>query len=101
VLVDFDLQVEFCCWSNTAEAPPFRSPLGDGGRLGGVLATLEQDPTFKAFQRSGLLGRLSGEARAEIAERVKGESFVNECHLCLALMQEANRNLWERHVSEP
>jgi MoaA/NifB/PqqE/SkfB family radical SAM enzyme len=79
-----------CCWAAKVEDSPlkFQHLRGLGFRFSSLL--MEEDPAFQAVRDSGLIDSLSPEATAKAVELVRGESFVNECDLCVRLMKEGS-----------
>ena len=66
----------------------FQHMRGLGFRFSSLL--MEEDPAFQSLRDSGLIDSLSPDAAAKAAELVRGESFVNECDLCVRLMKEGS-----------
>lgn len=82
-VVNQDYSVHMCCWSNGVEKSPLRmEPTGASG-----VQAIDEHPLFTVMQAQGLIAGLSAAARDRLAERVKGETFANECHLCATLME--------------
>jgi MoaA/NifB/PqqE/SkfB family radical SAM enzyme len=101
-LVDARLDVHGCCWSNLGEASPF-SFYGKSQGLADKLKEMEASLIFQSVRRKGFLDSLSSEGRAALVERVKGQQFCNECHICIAAMKKGSDEVWNSclPVQEP
>ena len=96
VVVGVGNEVHACCWASAINGSPFRYGGGDAVEV--ALENMEADQTFRKFINTGLIGSLTEEGAEAIVEAVKGMSFVNECHLCMYLMSEPNRRIWNAHI---
>lgn len=83
VVVNQDYTAHMCCWSGDFTT----SPLKLEGKAPESVQAMEQHVMFQRMAGKGLLGSLSAEARAEVASAVAGQRFVNECHLCVTLIE--------------
>ena len=63
--------------------------------MGARLESLESREVFEVLRSRGLVDGLTERGKALVAARLGGRSFANECHLCVALMNEENRAIWE------
>jgi organic radical activating enzyme len=96
-LVDAKMGVHGCCWSSLGEESPFsRTAQSDGLRE--TFRSLETSPVFQAVRNHGFLDSLSDEGRQELVTRVKGQSFCNECHICVASMKKGWNRVWEQCI---
>lgn len=89
-------EVNACCWAAYIDGSPFR--YNGQYNLKDAFDAMENDYSFSGFIDTGLLGHLSEEGAEIVTEAVKGMTFVNECHLCLYLMSEPNRGIWNAYI---
>jgi hypothetical protein len=97
-LLNRDGRLYACCWAAKVENSPLKYlhvPLL-GFRLSSLL--MEQDSAFQAMRRAGFIDSLTPEATAKVVALVRGESFVNECDVCVRLMREAEGATWRSLV---
>ena len=98
VVVGVGNEVHACCWASAINGSPFRYGVGRTEAVEAALENMEADQTFRKFINTGLIGNLTKEGAEAIVETVKGMCFVNECHLCMYLMTEPNRRIWNAHI---
>jgi hypothetical protein len=92
--------VHGCCWSKMAARSPFSVSNGAQG-LKKALEDLEESELFQAVRAHGFLGALTPKAKEALVQLVKGRPFTNECHICLAAMNEGNEQIWDEHIAAP
>jgi organic radical activating enzyme len=92
-LVDAKFGVHGCCWSSLGEDSPF-SFVDDKTGLLEKFRKMEASPVFQAVRKNGFLDSLSLEGREALVERVRGQRFCNECHICIAAMKKGSEEIW-------
>jgi pyruvate-formate lyase-activating enzyme len=90
-----------CCWSMAIMNSPIRFDRNRSGNFKDDFNRIEQDLNVRELRETGVLDRLTGEKKEKVFERVKNKKFVNECHLCLYLMDIAKGRLWRKYVGVP
>jgi hypothetical protein len=88
-----------CCWSMAAMNSPIRFDKRRSGNFEKDLMRMEQDENVRHLRKTGVINSLTPEKKEKIFNAVKGKKFVNECHMCLYLLEPANGNLWRKYVS--
>jgi pyruvate-formate lyase-activating enzyme len=88
-----------CCWAMAIMNAPIRFDRNRSGNFKDDFSRIERDPNVRALMKTGVLNRLTGEKKEKVFERVKNKKFVNECHLCLYLMDIAKGKLWKKYVN--
>jgi hypothetical protein len=88
-LLHRDGSVYACCWAARAKDSPLGYTRGSGGGVRSALAAMEAHSTFVSFSTHGPIDALSPPGRRRVAEMVRGKQFVNECDLCIHLMQQS------------
>jgi hypothetical protein len=66
-----------------------------------ALDDLEENELFQAVRAHGFLEALTPTGKEALVQLVKGRSFTNECHICLAAMNEGNEEIWDEHIPAP
>jgi Radical SAM superfamily/4Fe-4S single cluster domain len=87
-----------CCWAAKVDNSPLKFPHFRQLGFGFSCMLMEQDPAFQAVRTAGFIGSLSPVTAGRVVELVRGESFVNECDLCVRLMREGNGVTWKTLV---
>lgn len=88
-----------CCWSMAVMDSPIRFDKKRSGKFEEDFKRMEEDGNVAALRKTGVLDSLKPDKKEKIFEATKGKKFVNECHLCLFLLDGANGNLWEKYVN--
>jgi organic radical activating enzyme len=89
-----------CCWAGKVDNSPLRYRHYQGLGFQFTSLAMELDPPFQALRKAGFIDSLSSEAAAKVVDLVRGESFVNECDLCVRLMRENSGATW-RSLMQP
>ena len=89
-----------CCWAGKVDHSPLKYRHYRGLGFQFTSLAMELDPAFQALRKAGFIDSLSPAAAGKVAELVQGESFVNECDLCVRLMRENNGTTW-RGLMQP
>jgi organic radical activating enzyme len=97
VHVDESRTVHGCCWSRSAQRSPFSVP-GSSRTMKDTLNELEENELFQTVRAHGFLDSLTPNGRRALVDLVKGRSFTNECHICLAAMNEGDSKIWDEHI---
>jgi organic radical activating enzyme len=83
VVVNQDYTTHMCCWSGDLAV----SPLKLEGHAPESVHAMEETAIFHRMYGKGLIDGLSETAKADVAAAVAGGRFVNECHLCVTLIE--------------
>jgi organic radical activating enzyme len=86
VVVNRNFDLHACCWSGDIEDSPLF--MAADATHSSVLATVDGNPRYQRVRRHGLLDGLDPAQKTRLFERVRGSQFVDECHLCMSLMEQ-------------
>jgi hypothetical protein len=86
VLVDTAGDLHACCWSMAIPSSPLQYPRAAEEGVRSAIRAMEEDARFRSYRQSGFVGSLSTDDKAAILEAKQGQAFVNECHLCQAVL---------------
>lgn len=90
-----------CCWSMAVMNSSIRFDRNRSGNFEEDFRRIETDPSVQVLRKTGVLNRLTGEKKLKVFEAVKNRKFVNECHLCLYLMDKSKGALWKKYIGVP
>lgn len=85
--VRLDFELHACCWSGQIPASPLMFSK-DITRRPADLRAMDEDRTFQQVLARGVIDSLSDGSKADLLESVRGQRFVNECHLCISMMRQ-------------
>lgn len=101
VIVDTKTNLHACCWSPVIPGAPLRFDRAPGTTFASLLSSMSRDQRVCDFKQNGLIGSLSQDEKSGLLESLRGELFVNECHLCLSVLARAEPTSVEAPDTQP
>ncbi len=95
-VVNRDFELHACCWSGDIPASPLR--FSNDASVPQEVRSMDAHPIFQRVCGGGIIDGLSPGDKAELLQLVHGKHFVNECHLCITMMQQ---KIWTRFFNPP
>lgn len=90
-----------CCWAGKVDNSPLKYRHFRGLGFQFTSLAMEMDPAFQSVRNAGFIGSLSRDDATKVVAAVRGESFVNECDLCVRMMRENNGSTWRSLMQPP
>ena len=82
-----DFEFHACCWSGQIPSSPLMFSR-NAARHPGEIGSMDESRIFRRIHGTGIIDVLSNKGQAKLLKLFHGRRFVNECHLCITMLQE-------------